>query len=491
MFNRRGTLLAVGCNDGRIAIWDFLTRGIAKSFSGHTHPITSLSWSRCGQKLLSSSIDWNVCVWDVLSVECAHKIRFSSLVLKTQFNPRNSSIFLVCTTKQQPCLVSLHGNDKEPTIKAIPTDKEPEVSIIGSFDRRGEKIVTGSSKGKILIINQADLSILKAFRIGVTTVRSVEFARRGHKMLINSSDRIIRVFDMEKILSPETPGDPEPLQKLQDTVNRTQWKQCCFSGDCEYIVAGSYNQHSLYIWDQSNWSLVKILTGQKGEALLDVAWHPVRPIIASVAQGVVNIWSQPLVENWSAYAPDFKELEENEEYEERESEFDIEDEDKSITDRGDEDNDLDHLVDVTAVPVIPAFCSSDEEYEEDHLDWVPIAPEVEDPEEPGWGQLEPSLNSYLVDSVNGKMSISVQHTEEKGRAQNGSPQVESEVGGDNLVESEVGEDENIESRIVGSVVEEGERSINRPKQFGKEGTSPSKKEGTPPSKKLKTDRTES
>lgn len=142
-----------------------------------------------------------------------------------------------------------------------------------------------------------------------------------------------------------------------------------------------------------------MLTGPKGECLLDVVWHPVRPIILSVSNGVVNIWSHAQTELWSAYAPNFKELDENEEYEERESEFDIEDEDKSIThEKTGElaDDELD--IDVTETPEIPAFRSSEED-SESPLDWLPYAPEVEEPEEPGWGQLEPSLNDLPSDNV--------------------------------------------------------------------------------------------
>ena len=61
-------------------------------------------------------------------------------------------------------------------------------------------------------------------------------------------------------------------------------------GDGDYICAVSHRQHELYyIWDKATGNLVKILTGPKGESLLGLRWHPVKPVILSVSNGLVNI----------------------------------------------------------------------------------------------------------------------------------------------------------------------------------------------------------
>ncbi|XP_038065122.1 retinoblastoma-binding protein 5-like [Patiria miniata] len=383
-FNKRGTLLAVGCNDGRVVIWDFLTRGIAKIISAHVHPVCSVSWSRNGHKLLSASTDNMISIWDVMSSDCDQRYRFPSPVLKVQFHPRNEAKILVCPMKHAPIILNIDGS-----YSVVPTDDDFDLNIVASFDRRGQYIYTGNAKGKVLVVSTENLKLAASFKVttgtsNTTAIKSIEFARRGNCFLVNTADRIIRVYESGEVLACGKDGEPEPIQKLQDLVNRTPWKKCCFSGDGEYIVAGSARQHALYIWEKKYGNLVKILHGTRGELLLDVVWHPVRPIIASVSSGVVSVWAQNQVENWSAYAPDFKELDENVEYDERESEFDIEDEDKSVEDPVDiavEDEE----VDVLAVEPIAAFLSSDEEAEDERaLLYLPISPEVDEPEEPTW-----------------------------------------------------------------------------------------------------------
>lgn len=249
------------------------------------------------------------------------------------------------------------------------------------------------------MFNSTSLKEEASFRLPSNhAIKNLESARRGDLFLTNSADRVVRVFHLrEVLLRGKQTGSIEPIQKLQDMVNKIAWKTCCLSGDGQFVCSGTTKQNSLYIHEQKSGSLVKILNGTKGEQLMDAQWHPARPLICSVSHGTVSIWAQSHVENWSAFAPDFKELDENVEYEERESEFDLEDEDRSVqlnTEKSEENEE----VDVTTVMTTAAvFCSSDED--DDGLDavpssssrrkgrappplwYLPITPEIEAPEE--------------------------------------------------------------------------------------------------------------
>uniref|UniRef100_A0A915L636 Anaphase-promoting complex subunit 4-like WD40 domain-containing protein n=1 Tax=Romanomermis culicivorax TaxID=13658 RepID=A0A915L636_ROMCU len=382
-FNRWGSLLAVGGNDGRVMIIDFTTRGIVKVLAAHVQPISSLSWSRNGRRLLTSSSDNTVAVWNIVSNECIKRFRFNSLITKVQFHPRNDDMFMVCSLKN--AVVSLRLSDQSSFAITCEEDSGGEQNLIASFNRRGDYLIIGNGRGKITIhdvINE--FKQVGMFRLQSNhAVRSIEFSRRGGDyFLTNSNDRIIRVFDFNEVLRTSVKEIAEPVQKLQDLVNKTPWKVCCFSGDMEHICAGSARTNALYVWDINTGSLVKILHGVKGEVVSDVAWHPIRALLCSISNGSVTVWSQTHVENWSAFAPDFKELDENVEYEERESEFDLNDEDKSV-ELDSEKPDQDIEVDVVNIDRSSAFCSSDEESEPpDSLWYLPSAPDVEDPEEP-------------------------------------------------------------------------------------------------------------
>ena len=65
-------------------------------------------------------------------------------------------------------------------------------------------------------------------------IKQIIFARTGTDFIVSSGDRIIRVYNLEEVMLRGVTGngkpEPEPVQKLQDMVNRTAWKKVKWPG---------------------------------------------------------------------------------------------------------------------------------------------------------------------------------------------------------------------------------------------------------------------
>ncbi|KAJ3299433.1 Retinoblastoma-binding protein 5 [Borealophlyctis nickersoniae] len=376
-FNRRGNLLASGTSEGLCYIWDMDTRGVARTLRGHAQAITSVSWTKHGRHVLTSSRDWNCIYWDLKDGSKEKTVRFGSPIISAHMHPQNGNFFVALPHGDHPVLVVLPetpaapverhilraSDDSDPSPGSNPIDAQ---STTVCFDPRGQKIYIGTAKGSILIFDAFTRKLNNAVRVaGASAIKNIQFSRKGGNVVVNAADRVIRVLSVK-----DEDGTIELVaeHKFQDSVDRNPWAQCCFSVDGEYVIGAAKHTHNIYIWDKGSGNLVKMLEGPR-EGLVDLAWHPQRPIIASVSHyGTIYIWSVNYVQNYSAFAPSFAELEDNVEYEEREDEFDVEEEERK-PEKPPEDDSFE--IDVVAVDRINAFSDSDD----DDVYYLPTYPE--------------------------------------------------------------------------------------------------------------------
>ncbi|XP_074287532.1 protein RBL-like isoform X2 [Silene latifolia] len=346
-FNRRGTLLAAGCSNGSCVIWDFETRVIAKELKDEdcTAVITSVCWSKYGHRILVSMADKRLILWDVATGVKVAQTTIKLISLHAQLHPGSSipSLCLVNPIYSAPFLVDLNtGKSTVLPISVSECVKDSASHIPSCFNIHGDLVYVGNSKGEILIIDHHSIQLRAVvYHARGAVIKNIVFSRNGMYLLTNSSDGTIRVFEnrlplkdglktlckMGEMLTDLGAIGTKSLglcYEFHDPVARNHWKAPCFSRNGEWIIGGSTGrEHKIHIWD-SDGRVVKILKGPPKVGLISLAWHPVHPIIVSLSMtGLIYIWAKAYAEKWSAFYPDFKELDHMEEYVEREDEFDI------------------------------------------------------------------------------------------------------------------------------------------------------------------------
>ncbi|KAJ1904175.1 chromatin binding protein, partial [Tieghemiomyces parasiticus] len=374
-FNPFGTMLAIAGTEGRCSILDFDTRSVLRDLRGHQATVTSVSWSKNGRYLLSTGSDGQCVYWDLLPGEACHEFAVDSgAVLTGVAHPRNSHLFAVCPQAETPFLVDIRdGQLRRIPLNLVYTPASPgeytkfakindcalddqrvdlgkHAFATLNFDRSGKRLFLGTTKGLLIIYHLRKAVVETVLSITNSSIRHIRFSRRGTDLLVNSADRSIRLYiydsgdKQRRVLKrnyrqlqraqvkAEVDGQQSAeevaeslrhtgptltfIHKYLDQVNRVQWNECCFTSDGEHVIGGSAHkaEHNIYVWDKNATNLEKMLTGPR-EQLLDLTWHPFRPIAVSVSVfGNIYIWGGKHREdwrNWNAFAPDFKELEQN------------------------------------------------------------------------------------------------------------------------------------------------------------------------------------
>ena len=214
---------------------------------------------------------------------------------------------------------------------------------------------------------------------GSAAAWQIIISRNGKHLLINSADCSLRLYSIEDLtgaFDKDSTDDIEPCFSFQDNITKCPWASCDFSGDGEYVIGGcnSYPQpgdnYKIFLWSTHTGELADQLTGPVS-SLYSLSCHPTRPFIAvGTCDGIIDVWGTRL--DWSAFAPNFQRLQQNEVYEEAEDEFDVVVDGDSSKNGSDlnQASPEDDIVDITTVSKVPAFDSdSEEESEIFHFDW--------------------------------------------------------------------------------------------------------------------------
>eukprot|EP00878_Enallax_costatus_P008310 GHUV01008688.1.p1 GENE.GHUV01008688.1~~GHUV01008688.1.p1 ORF type:complete len:460 (+),score=137.30 GHUV01008688.1:145-1524(+) len=272
------------------------------------------------------------------------------------------------------------------------------------LSKSGKEVYLGQLRGVITVYDTDTQKVLEVCRLPVPVrVHNMALNHKGNILLVNCSDKIIRKFVVRprpqdaKLYSLEELKDalaglkankmgpllqapsssiihlvPEP--SYFNAVDReSNWKNMTLSHDDEYVLAVQQSQsaHRIYFWTEAWGRMERVLEAPKSDNAQELAWHPTRScLITLTSSGKVYIWSHIWDENWSSFAPDFYELDENVEYVEEEDEFDLNP--KPSTANADEADSIEEEdVDVLTREKLCAF-SSDEEDERMTGDEAPV-----------------------------------------------------------------------------------------------------------------------
>ncbi|CAL4994369.1 unnamed protein product [Urochloa decumbens] len=212
----------------------------ACAFEGHQDDVLDLSWSK-SQKLLSSSMDKTVRLWDMDTKTCLKMFPHNDYVTCVQFNPADDGYFI---SGSLDCKVRIWS---VPDRQVVDWSDVSDMVTAACYTPDGQAAIIGSHKGSCRFYKttdcklnqeaQIDMSISKKRKSQAKKITGFQFAPGNpSEILVTSADSQIRVFNGITV-----------LQKFKGFKNTSSQISASYTADGRYVVCASEDSN-VYVW---------------------------------------------------------------------------------------------------------------------------------------------------------------------------------------------------------------------------------------------------
>jgi WD40 repeat protein len=236
-----GMSLAVGCEDGRIIIWNAETGEKQRELEGHQDNVVSVGFSHSGSLLASSSWDGQLRLWDLAGGR--NLLTAAGWSFQTVFSPDDRRIGYVVRGSQSgslevtPSSISHRLNCKRsPNRGAYSMDVSPDGRLVATVIANGVHL-------------WADQQTAEPFFLPAARCFSAIFTREGANLIICGKSSLAH-WPLERIAGTTT--DELRLGPRQTIRDGLDFNYAALSADGKWVAAANYAAGAVSIYELSN-----------------------------------------------------------------------------------------------------------------------------------------------------------------------------------------------------------------------------------------------